>query len=97
MFKIILLILFFISTVIVKLLSILLPINGQTSGEIFNRLPVFFTPCKLCVLHMDCYFHLISLVDLEYDERLSSLLNTIPSRRVLLYGASSILYILYVF
>lgn len=96
MFKIILLILFFISTVIVKLLSILLPINGQTSGEIFNRLPVFFTPANYVF-----YIWIVIFISLAWwiwnmmkDYKSS---HPIPTRRVLLYGASSVLYILYIF
>ena len=95
MFKIILLMLFFISTVIVKLLSILLPINGQTSGEIFNRLPVFFTPANYVF-----YIWIVIFISLAWwiwnmmkDYKSS---RPIPPKRVLLYGVASILYILFV-
>ena len=96
MFKIILLILFFISTVIVKLLSILLPINGQTTGEIFNRLPVFFTPANYVFYIWIFIFISLGLWiwNIMKDYKSSS---PIPLKRVLLYGVTSILYILTIF
>ncbi|WP_277586229.1 tryptophan-rich sensory protein [Psychrobacillus antarcticus] len=96
MFKIILLLLFFISTVIVKLLSILHPINDQTSGEIFNRLPVYFTPAYY-VFYI-WIFIVISLAwwiwNMMKDYKSS---RPIPTKRILLYGIASILYILFIF
>ena len=44
MVKIILLILSLISTITVHILANTLPINGQTTESILNRLPIFFTP-----------------------------------------------------
>ena len=96
MFKIILLMLFFISTVIVKLLSTLLPINGQTSGEIFNRLPVFFTPANYVFYIWIVIFHLISLVDLEYDEGLQIFTSYTYKTHSIIWGIIYFIYFVYI-
>lgn len=96
MFKIILLMLFFISTVIVKLLSTFHPINDQSSGEIFNRLPVFFTPANYVFYIWIAIFASLAwwVWNMMKDYKSS---RPIPSKRVLFFGVASILYILCVF
>nr|WP_316046126.1 hypothetical protein [Planococcus glaciei] len=44
MFRILLMTIAFIAIIVVNALANILPINGQTTGEISNRLPVMFTP-----------------------------------------------------
>lgn len=44
MFRLILITIAFLAVVTVNALANILPINGQTTGEISNRLPVLFTP-----------------------------------------------------
>lgn len=44
MFRLILMTIAFLAIVTVNALANILPINGQTTGEISNRLPVLFTP-----------------------------------------------------
>ena len=96
MYKIILLMLFFISTVIVKILSILLPINGQSSSEIFNRLPVFFTPANYVFYIWIVIFILLAwwIWNIMKDYKSS---HPVPTNRILLYGIASVLYILCIF
>lgn len=96
MYKIILLMVFLISTVCVKLLSIFLPINDKSSGEIFNRLPVFFTPANYVF-----YIWIAILVSLAWwvwnmmQDYKSS--RPISSKRILLFGVASILHIFCVY
>lgn len=87
---------FFIATVTVKLLSFLLPINGQTGVEIFNRLPVFFTPANYVFYIWIVIFILLAwwIWNTIKDYKSS---RPIPTKRILLYGVASILYILCIF
>ncbi|SDO11501.1 hypothetical protein SAMN05518871_110112 [Psychrobacillus sp. OK028] len=96
MFKIILLMVFFISTVIVKLLSTFLPINDQTSGEIFKRLPVFFTPANYVFYIWIAIFASLAWWIWNMAKDYKSF-RPIPSKRILLFGVASILYILCVY
>ncbi|MFC3211057.1 tryptophan-rich sensory protein [Planomicrobium okeanokoites] len=44
MFRLILMTIAFLAIIAINVLANILPINGQTTGEISNRLPVLFTP-----------------------------------------------------
>ena len=44
MFRLILMTIAFLAIIAINALANILPINGQTTGEISNRLPVLFTP-----------------------------------------------------
>ena len=41
-----------IAVVAVNAAANIVPFNGSTTGEISNRLPILFTPCKLCIFNM---------------------------------------------
>jgi len=96
MVKIILLIFSFISTVTVNILADTLPINNQTSEAISNRIPALFTPANYAFSILILIYILLAfwLWNVIREYRITS---NIPWNRVLLFVASCIFNIAWIF
>ncbi|WP_342599009.1 tryptophan-rich sensory protein [Psychrobacillus sp. FSL H8-0483] len=96
MVKIILLIFSFISTVTVNILADTLPINNQTSEAISNRIPALFTPANYAFSILILIYILLAfwLWNVIREYRITS---KIPWNRVLLFVASCIFNIAWIF
>ncbi|MEK4487167.1 tryptophan-rich sensory protein [Psychrobacillus sp. FSL H8-0484] len=96
MVKIILLIFSFISTVTVNILADTLPINNQTSEAISNRIPALFTPANYAFSILILIYILLAfwLWNVIREYRITS---SIPWNRVLLFVASCIFNIAWIF
>ena len=46
-----------IAVISVYIVTNVIPFNGKTTLEIMNRLPVLFTPAKLCIYHLGFYLY----------------------------------------
>lgn len=95
MVKIFLLIFSLFSTVIVNILANTLPINNQTTADISNRLPVFFTPANyVFFIWIPIYIFLACWVWNCIKEYRT--IQQLPMKRVLLFVTSSILNITWI-
>ena len=95
MVKIILLILSFIATITVHILANTLPINGQTTESILNRLPIFFTPAHyVFFIWIIIYILLACWIWNSIKEYWAT--RQLPLKRVLLFAVTSIFQIAWI-
>lgn len=97
MVKIILLILSFICTVTVNILANTLPINNQTSVAISNRIPVLFTPAHYVFYIWFLIYILLAFWLWNVIREYKITTHKIPWNRVLLFLASCIFNIAWIF
>ncbi|TQR15287.1 tryptophan-rich sensory protein [Psychrobacillus soli] len=95
MVKIILLILSLISTITVHILANTLPINGQTTESILNRLPLFFTPAHY-VFFIWIIIYLLSASWIWNSIKEYQATRQLPLKRVLLFAITSIFHITWI-
>ena len=95
MVKIILLILSLISTITVHILANTLPINGQTTVSILNRLPIFFTPAHY-VFFIWFIIYILLACWIWNSIKEYSATRQLPLKRVLLFAFTSIFQIAWI-
>lgn len=90
MFRILLMTIAWISVIVVNALANILPINGQTTGEISDRLPVLFTPAGYVFSIWSVIYILLAIWIIGFWVRLKK--GQIPSIKIALFFILSALF-----
>ncbi|WKA59558.1 tryptophan-rich sensory protein [Planococcus shenhongbingii] len=90
MFRILLMTIAFIAVIIVNALANILPINGQTTGEISNRVPVLFTPAGYVFSIWSLIYILLAIWIIGFWVRLKK--GQVPSTKIALFFSLSALF-----
>ncbi|MBZ5202769.1 tryptophan-rich sensory protein [Planomicrobium chinense] len=90
MFRILLMTIAFIAIIVVNAMANILPINGQTTGEISNRLPVLFTPAGYAFSIWSVIYILLAIWIIGFWVRLKK--GQVPSIKITSFFVLSALF-----
>ena len=90
MFRILLMTISFIAVIAVNAMANILPLNGQTTGEISNRLPVLFTPAGYVFSIWSVIYILLAIWIIGFWVRLKK--GQVPSMKITAFFVLSSLF-----